>query len=103
MKNPFLGHTYNCDIELFNQLGLKPFTNIEHQNEFSVGEVKKENGTVKVWVQCFPAQFWRFQIQSSECNKIYECKTGSGSLNDFWPFVELILNGMFVIENVSKV
>lgn len=102
MSNPFAGQTYTEDYKLFNNLGLPLFSDVEGIDEFFVGRVVANDGEVKIWVKCLPAQFWRFEININDLDKTIECKTGSGSLSDFWPTVELLLRDMFIITSVKK-
>jgi len=92
---------YPADIELFIRLGLKPFS-VDSRDEFFVGEYKlpnyeEERVSVKIFVTCLPAQFWRFEVQTAD-NEKYEIKTGSGKLIDYWPSVLLVAEGCFCAE-----
>lgn len=94
--------TYSCDKALFSKLGLKQFS-IADQTERLIGEYKLPEdgvGSVKIWVTCMPAQFWRFEIITSN-NECYEVATGSGTLSDYWPSIELILTNMLSVERKS--
>lgn len=99
MSHLFSGRTYDWDLSLFRDLGLKAFVDIETQDEFEVGTVRTEEGEVRVRVSCMPAQFWVFDVlpdpEHSDARPI-RLSTGSGSLSDYWPTVVLFLKGMMV-------
>lgn len=91
--------TYSCDKALFSKLGLKQFS-IVNQKEHFVGEYKLpeyETGSIKVWVTCMPAMFWRFEILTIE-GKHFRLTTGSGALQNYWPSVMLVAEGMIELE-----
>lgn len=91
--------TYSWDLELFQKLGLTPFS-CENQEELFVGEYKLphyEKANIKIWVTCMPAQFWRFEIETDE-DKKFEVSTGSGSMSDYWSSVLKVAEGMLVIN-----
>lgn len=96
--------TYNQDLVLFRELGLKTFKfkNYEHKRKYHVGNFFNEKGFVKIEVSFYPAMFWKFQVYSNDSETLTFFNTGSGSLTDYWPFVEQILNGMIVIKEVIK-
>ena len=52
---------YSWDLPTFKELGLEPF-NAPHATETYVGEVDNKYWTIKIWVDCMPAQFWKFEI-----------------------------------------
>lgn len=89
---------YSCDVPLLNKLRLKVFESIDIHKEYYLGMVKTDNGTVKIWVEGHPAQFWRAEIKDNESGNTYEVKTGSGSLSDFWKSFELMANNMMVVK-----
>ena len=102
MKGLFLAKTLIEDRVLFRKLGLKPFENIEGNEQFLVGKYVFPCGSmVTIRVSCFPAQFWEFEIRSEECEKMWKAETGSGALSDFWPMVEKMVDGMFVVTSVE--
>jgi hypothetical protein len=90
--------TYDHDKPLLADLGLREFSG-KAWEEVYVGEVKVENSTVKVWVQGAPAQFWKFEVRLE--NEVYRIETGSGSMTTYWPLVEQVARGCFVIERRS--
>ena len=100
--SPFskLWSTYPKDLELFRELGLKPFHSSD-QKEFLVGryELPESNAKVKIYVTCMPAQFWRFEITTEE-NKNFEVNTGSGCLSDYWDGVLKIAEGMMEVKQI---
>lgn len=96
--------TYQSDLELFGKLRLPTFEIASHDREkHEVGVVKTDDGMVKIWVQCFPAQFWTFEVHSNEASNITTFATGSGSLSTYWDVVEQMLQGMVVIKSVEEV
>ena len=92
--------TYKCDLKLFKELGLKPFVGKTHDTLF-VGEVKKDGYSVKIHVSGCPAQFWEFDIVDTEGERS-KFATGSGTLRDYWPSVELVAENMFVPKEIIK-
>jgi len=99
--------TYICDLPLFSKLRLTPFH--KHMRDardyFDVGTVVHDEATVAVSVCCLPAMFWRFEIKRAgdgTPQRNYVISTGSGTLEDYWPFIEQILTGMLVVESVER-
>lgn len=97
--------TYSCDEELFRKLKLKPFCfdmdKVKNRVRV-VGKVKTDNGSVKIWVEGHPAQFWKFEVVDKDGGNKYLIETGSGSLSDYWPAIEKMANNMFVIKSIEK-
>lgn len=96
-------HTYDADKPLFRKLGLIPFRfDIRETRDLEVGTVHPENGgTIKIMVHGMPAQFWEFDILTSE-GKHFTVSTGSGCLRDFWDAVRLIADGMLVVKETEQ-
>lgn len=93
--------TYQSDLDLFKELGFKPFTT-DSQDEIFVGEYKLpfyDNASIKVWVSCMPAQFWRFEIETDEEGR-FKMETGSGSLKNYWSTAMMVAEGMLVINKI---
>lgn len=91
--------TYSWDLELFQKLGLTPFSS-DNQEELFVGEYKLphyDKANIKIWVTCMPAQFWRFEIETDE-DKKFEVSTGSGAMSDYWSSVLKVAEGMLVVN-----
>ena len=91
--------TYSWDLELFQELGLTPFSS-DNQEELFVGEYKLphyDKANIKIWVTCMPAQFFRFEIETDE-DKKFEVSTGSGSMSDYWSSVLKVAEGMLVVN-----
>jgi hypothetical protein len=94
---------YKSDIKLLNKLGL-PIWEAKLNEELYLGEVfpyKKENGhsiSIKIWVTCTPAQFYRFIIKNTDEDISLEIETGSGSLIKYYPMVLSIAQGNLVIK-----
>lgn len=103
VKSIFQNDTYNCDLELFKELGLTPFNNIDNGTKHFVGRVMVEENSsyVDLYVTCFPAQFWREIIFDQDTGLTTEVSTGSGSLNRYWPTFKLIAEGFIAVENAS--
>ena len=97
--------TYNCDLELFKELGLKPFcfdmNKVKNRTKY-VGKVKASKGKVKIWMQGHPAQFWQFEVEDTEGGNKYFISTGSGALTDFWPTIKKMARNMFVVNKIEK-
>jgi hypothetical protein len=94
--------TYRHDLPLFQQLGLQPFENLPRTELVKVGTVTL--GTVAiidVSVECWPAQFWKFEIHLKDPKRLLVLTTGSGSLGDFWPIVEKFASGMISVDEIK--
>jgi hypothetical protein len=91
---------YICDVELLEKLKLKPYFDIPVHTEHYIGEAELPNGSkVKLWVQGEPAQFFKAEVYCAETKKSFTIETGSGSLSDYWPFIEEMANGMIVVTS----
>lgn len=94
---------YKSDIKLLNKLGL-PIWEAKLNEELYLGEVfphKKEIGhsiSIKIWVTCTPAQFYRFIINNSDEDISIEIETGSGSLIKYYPMALAAAEGNLVIK-----
>jgi len=103
MKEPF--HPYKSDIKLLNKLGL-PVWESKLGEEFYLGEVfpyYKENGksiSIKIWVTCTPAQFYRFIVNNTKEDISAEINTGSGSLTKYYQMALEVAQGNFVIRPI---
>jgi len=53
-------------------------------------------------VNCWPAQFWKFEILSKESGQIIKIETGSGGLQNYFETMKSIADGMIVINSVEK-
>lgn len=93
--------TYTEDYKIFKELGLEPFKDLDTHKRHFVGDFKRPDELVKIYVEPYPAQFWVFEIYNKDGKKIQEISTGSGSLRDYWQTVEQMLNGMISIENFN--
>jgi hypothetical protein len=92
---------YSLDLPLFKELGLKPFK-AEHATETYVGEVDNEYWTIKIWVDCMPAQFWKFEIYNKEAKAItHKFRTGSGGFTEYWKVAKMFAEGMLEFEAVE--
>ncbi len=97
-----LGSTYSWDESLFNRLGLSHFKDAPHAEYLKVGRVELDDGAyVDVSVQCWPAQFWKFKIHSTDPERDITLATGSGTLTDYWNAARQIAEGMIVIKKAS--
>jgi len=82
--------TYSSDMPLFKSLGLTLFANIPTKEQYFVGEVNFDNGSiVKIWVYPMPAMFWKFEVFIAERRKIMMVSTGSGKLSKYWKTIIL--------------
>ena len=94
--------TYNSDEHLFKQLGLPLFEDAPHATYLAIGRVNFEDGSyIDVSVQCWPAQFWKFEIYKHEKNENYVMTTGSGLLSDYWQTASMIAENMVGIKFVG--
>lgn len=89
----FAVDTYDWDLPVFARLGLKPFKTLKTHKTHKVGVVKTKTYTVKVYVEPMPAQFWKFDIRTTEGHH-YFLTTGSGALSTHWDAVEKFATGM---------
>ena len=96
---------YEHDIKLLNKLGL-PVWQSKLNEEIYIGEVFpviKENGksiSIKIWVTCMPAQFYRFIVHNTEQDIYCEVSTGSGSLVKYYPMALSIADGTLVVKQL---
>lgn len=100
VNNLMTGSTYVDDYLLFDKLKLKRFKYL-YKEEYFVGEVKEKEYSVKIFVNCLPSQFWRFEIIDVN-NKHFQLSSGSGCLSDFWPSIELLAKNMLAIKKLVK-
>lgn len=94
--------TYNHDLSLFKELGFEPFET-DDKEEIFVGEYKipdYDSGYVKVWVKCYPAQIWRFEIETVEEEK-FMVQAGSGSLSEYWGHIMKVVDGCFIVDRIK--
>jgi hypothetical protein len=92
--------TYPEDLKLFKELGLEPFDKILNWSSIKVGECEVDNCAIEIFVEGYPAQFWRFIIHYENDSK-KEVRTGSGSLTQYWESIRLISSGCLVISDVN--
>lgn len=96
-------HEY--DIKLLNILGL-PTWEAKLNEETYIGEVfptKKEIGksiSIKIWVTCMPAQFYRFIVNNPSQDIYCEVSTGSGSLAKYYPMALSVADGTLVVKQL---
>ena len=92
---------YSWDLPTFKELGLEPF-NAPHATETYVGEVDNEYWTIKIWVACMPAQFWKFEIYNKEAKATtHKFRTGSGGFTEYWKVAKMFAEGMLEFEAVE--
>lgn len=88
-EDPLFGANATCktvgrDLKLFKQLGLKPFEAKLRKSHY-VGKVSLSDGSwIRIWVDCWPAMFWRFQIFKKSTGEYLHVNTGSGALTNYW-------------------
>jgi hypothetical protein len=100
---PSMYRTSPTDHTIFDKLKLPLFNDINHGQLTHVGDVVvNEVNTVRVFVTCMPAQCWEFEVYNKETDCTYRLSTGSGTLNNYWPSVELIASGMLVVDEIRK-
>ncbi len=96
--------TYAADLKLFQELGLEPFATDKRETIF-VGEYKlpnyENNVMVKIWVTCFPAQLWEFEVETDDGDK-FNIKAGTGNLSSYWDSVLKVAKGLFVVTKLSN-
>ena len=104
MKNDFFNtaQTYTQDLQLFKELGLKPFK-VNCREKKYVGDYVLPDydiGKIKIFVECYPAQFWSFEVETCEGEKL-EISTGSGTLSEYWESVIHVATGCFVVTKLN--
>lgn len=90
--------TYQWDLPLLQDLGLKPFRGKVWEEVF-VGKVTLGDALIFIWVTGAPAQFWRFAIVDFGNYETHLVTTGSGCLKDHWPHIERIAQGMLGVNS----
>ncbi len=103
MSSLTLTETYSWDLPLLEELGLTPFST-QFNEEIYLGERKLfvgDNASIKVWVDCCGAQFWRFEITRSDGRK-FKVTTGGGSLKDYWPMAFSIANDCLTVQEIIE-
>ena len=96
---------YNKDIKLLHLLGLKEWEANENEDAY-IGEVfpnSKENDkslSIKIYVTCLPAQFYKFIIKNEKENIFLEIETGSGSLTKYYPMALAVAEGNLRIREL---
>lgn len=91
--------TYIRDEAIFAKHNLPVFRDIPTHKEHHVGTIEGEGCLIDVYVDPMPAQFWRFEVQTSvEEPKTFEISTGSGCLADFLPSVLLVAQSMLSVK-----
>jgi hypothetical protein len=64
--------------------------------------------SIRIYVQGFPAQFYRFEITRKADEKNYtgmerlEVKTGSGSLQKYWPMAIAVASNCLTVGAATK-
>jgi hypothetical protein len=88
------------DSNFFESVGLPRHDNakLPHAQDYLLGTVEIEGGSVNVWVCAMPAQFWKFEITPFDSDKLIVLSTGSGNLATYWPTVRLFAGGMIGIK-----
>lgn len=90
--------TYRADLKLFEELGFEPFE-VEGRERFFVGKHKietYEKAIIKVFVTCYPAQLWDFEIENDTSK--FTVSTGSGCLIDYWQTAILFAKGLVLLK-----
>lgn len=88
------------DLELFNRLGLKPFSIPQRQKHY-LSRLYYEGGFVEIGVKGLPALFWEITVvrKNDDGHTVtYVLETGSGALSDFWPTVDMLMDGMLKVS-----
>ena len=98
------GNTYSIDKKLFKELNFNTFNNLNHEEQYYIGQFDLEDTSyIRLWVTCYPAQFWEAEIFEAQTQTKTIIETGSGALTDFWHTFLGIAKGMIVIKSVEKV
>jgi hypothetical protein len=96
--------TYEDDVEIVKNLGLKPFKIQGYANNRTryLGTAKRGGISVRVYVTALPSQFYEFRVVDKEGKNKYTINTGSGSFSDYEPLLQQILNNMVVFTKGHK-
>jgi hypothetical protein len=97
---------YRQDHELLRRLGFDPERKLESHEDNVLGTYEhhydgKPEVAYRVTVSVYPmpAQFWTFDIEPETTDgKPCRVSTGSGSLIDYWPTIELLASGMITVK-----
>lgn len=97
-KLPFrLAGPDRADAYLLYRMGV-PFDWCAGQWYSEIGTTAIHDGTVKIYCMALPAMFWKFEIVTCEEKRV-TVSTGSVSLSEVWPSIELIVKGMLTWED----
>lgn len=89
------------DLLTFKELGLNVF-NVPHDTEFYVGKVDNEYWAIRIWVDCTPVKFWKFEIYNKEAKGVtHKFRTGSGGFTEYWKVAKMFAEGMIEFESVK--
>ena len=111
-----VNHPYTKDLVLLKELGLPVWEAPIHEEKF-IGEVfpypeheePKGRTKLRVFVQCHPAQFYRFEIERRSEDDGYdgmesvEVTTGSGSLSEHWPIALAVAGHMVSVSIPTRI
>lgn len=95
-----LNTPYRDDLPLFQELHLEPFSCKMWDKTFVV-KIETEEGWMEINVTCAPAQFFDFKIFCKDSGEVTEITTGSGTLRQYYPFAEQIMQGMIVVKSLT--
>lgn len=104
------------DVAFMSSLGLRPWERAAYGEELFIGEVQpwaseEEPGrltTIRCYVTCMPAKFWRFEVRRRSEDDGYdgmellEVKTGSGGLALYWPMALAVAGKAFDVSIARK-
>ncbi len=111
-----INRPYKDDLALLKKLGL-PIWGAPIDEEKFIGEVfpypehEEPNGRTKVriFVNCAPAQFYRFEIDRRSEDDGYDgmeavqVKTGSGTLTEHWPMALAVAGNMGCVSSPVRI
>jgi hypothetical protein len=101
IKNSYKMSQYDIDALKKLNIKIEPNLKLKHGVIAFVGDRYEEYGYIKIWVTAYPAKFWDLEIKADdEKGKIVKLSMGSGSLMTYLPFIQEIIKGNIVIEDV---
>lgn len=101
LTGPFQPYNFTGEIEFLKKLGLNHQYYAKWGEDTYLGEYKNNQSTIKVYVICMPAKFWKFEIETPDGQK-WELTTGSGTIADYWPIALKFSEGMISAKRIQK-
>ncbi len=96
---PPYSKTYDKDLPLFQQLGLKPFQT-DTGDKLLVGEYKlplHKKAKIKIFVRCIPEHIWAFEITTLD-GEFFMLHTSAGALSEYWDTAFKFAEGTLILS-----